>query len=151
MLHYIIDGNNLIGKNSNLFRMKDRQLAREKLVFIVDNYFSTRKVKVTICLDGFKNAAISTNHSKIIYSENKTADDIIKHIIESEKNPFNVTVVTSDRNLAQFASVCRCKVISSEEFSKNIKRQPGSAEEENLIKSISKDEIKKLFGEDEKG
>ncbi len=45
MLHYIIDGNNLIGKIKRFssLQKKDKQTAREKLAFYVDRYFIFKK------------------------------------------------------------------------------------------------------------
>ena len=53
MLSYIIDGNNLIGKISSLMSLqkKDKQASREKLVFLLDRYFSQKKANVTLNLD----------------------------------------------------------------------------------------------------
>ena len=42
MRHYVIDGNNLIGKIGSLHKLqnKDKQGSREKLAFILERYFS---------------------------------------------------------------------------------------------------------------
>lgn len=41
MRHYIIDGNNLIGKIASLQKLqkKNKQSSREKLAFILESYF----------------------------------------------------------------------------------------------------------------
>lgn len=149
MLTYIIDGNNLIGKISALMSLqkKDKQASREKLVFMLDRYFSTKKTKVVLHFDGYSNVGINSSKMKIVYSENLTADDRIKKQISQSKNPRNFVVITSDSNLAQFAKVCSCKVISSEEFAAQIQKNNSEADEQakiNLINNV--DEFKKLFG-----
>ncbi|MGE5679601.1 MAG: NYN domain-containing protein [Bacillota bacterium] len=148
MKHYIIDGNNLIGKIKTLFLLqkKDGQASREKLVLFLESFFHDKKAKISLCFDGFPQLAIRTSKIKIYYSENKPADDIIKNLIENSKNPKVLVVVSSDHNLMQFARVCHCEVKSSEEFSKEIAERKLSDEEDEKKKSISNDEVKKLFG-----
>ena len=149
MKHFIIDGNNVIGKINSLKRIqeKDKQQSRLKLAFLIDNYFQNKNVKVTIHFDGYANEPIKLNNCKIKYSKNHTADDNIKHQIETSSNPKNITIVTSDNNLRQFAKVCSCYLQSSEEFAINLK-QKGKDDEADKIDRMSKDinGFKKLFG-----
>ena len=69
MQKFIIDGNNLIGKIRELQRLqkKDKQAAREKLVLIIERYFSRKKVKISLHFDGFQNTPISISSAKIHY------------------------------------------------------------------------------------
>ncbi len=146
---YIIDGNNLIGKISAIknLQKKDKQKSREKLAFIVDNYFSNKKSKVYLHFDGHPNAAIKINNAKIIYSENVSADIKIKNQVGKSKNPRNLIVVTSDKNLAEYARVCSSTVIKSEDFATKILHRKNDDEEKRKINSMSNtDEFKKLFG-----
>ena len=147
MIHYIIDGNNLIGKDSflNKLQRKEKQSSREKLVLILDRYFINKKANVTLHFDGYPNETIRSNKARVIYSENRTADEKIKYQIEHLKSNKNTTVVTSDNNLAQFAKVCGCKVVASEEFLKIIRDSKSGDDEEKRIKEISNQEILKLF------
>lgn len=149
MLNYIIDGNNLIGKISSLMQLqkKDKQASREKLVNILDRFFSSKKAHVTLHFDGHPGLGINSSKLKIVYSENQTADERIKKQIAQSKSPKSIIVITSDSNLAQFAKVCSSTVILSENFAAEIKKN--SAEEDELakIKAIDNvDEFKKLFG-----
>ena len=53
MRHFIIDGNNLMGKIPSLYKLqkKDGQSSREKLAFILESYFMNKKNnKVNECL-----------------------------------------------------------------------------------------------------
>ncbi|MGE5402198.1 MAG: NYN domain-containing protein [Ignavibacteriales bacterium] len=148
MRHYLVDGNNLIGKIKTLRKLQSKsgQASREKLAFMVDRYFSNKNAKVTIYFDGFRELAINTAKARIQYSDKRTADDLIRFQIEAEHNPRLITLITSDSNLAEFARVCRCEVIQSEEFAAELQK-PGSAdEEEEKKKGIRDDEIKRLFG-----
>lgn len=149
MLHYIIDGNNLIGKISLLKKIqaKDKQGSREKLSFLLENYFRDKKARISLHLDGFENEPIRRNKLKIIYSEKKTADDKIKKEIEIAKNPKLITVISSDRSVAEFAKVCGCSVISSEEFGKDIMKRGEGDDEKRKVDEMKNevDFFKKLF------
>ena len=149
MKHFIIDGNNIIGKIPALKKLqaKDRQMSREKLAIMLQRYFGKRNAKVSLHFDGYPKDEIKILKAKIKYSKNFTADEMIKKEIEDSKNPKNLVVITSDLNLKDFARKCSCKIISSEEFSKQID-SPSSAEEESKrIQELNNpEECKKLFG-----
>ncbi len=149
MLNYIIDGNNLIGKISSLMQLqkKDKQASREKLVNILDRFFSNKKAHVTLHLDGHSGLGINSTRMKIVYSENQTADERIKKQIAQSKSPRNIIVVTSDSNISQFAKVCSSNVILSEIFAAEIRKNNFEEDEQSKIKAIDNvDEFKKLFG-----
>jgi len=149
MLHYIIDGNNVIGKIPTLKKLqaKDRQMSREKLAFMFQRYFGKRNAKVSLHFDGHPKDVIKISKVKITYSNNLTADEMIKKEIETSNNPRNLVVITSDSNLKDFARKCSCKIISSEEFSKQINSPLSTEEESARIKELDNpEEFKKLFG-----
>ena len=126
---------------------KDKQASREKLVYMLDRYFSNKKANVSLHLDGHPNSKINSSKMKIIYSENKTADDKIKKQISQSNSPRNLIVVTSDSNLAQFAKVCSCIVNSSDNFAAEINKSVRNLDEQSKIDSMNNiDEFKKLFG-----
>ena len=77
MKQYIIDGNNLIGKIPSLksVQKKDKQGSREKLAFMIDNYFNQKNAKVFLHFDGYPKESIRINNASVVYSENLTADD----------------------------------------------------------------------------
>lgn len=128
---------------------KDKQASREKLVYMLDRYFTNKKANVTLHFDGHPNSKINSSKMKIVYSENQTADDKIKKLISQSKSPRNLIVITSDLNLAQFAKVCSCTVISSDHFAAEINKYIGNLDEQSKIDSMNNiDEFKKLFGAD---
>ena len=149
MKHYIIDGNNLIGKIPAIkkFQKSRKQTSREKLAFLLGRYFSNQKNSVSLYFDGHIKETIKISGVKIKYSGSKTADEKIKLEIEKSKNPRNIIVVTSDNNVAEFARVCSCQVIKSEDFTKNLSTRSSSDEEQSRIDQINNsEEFKKLFG-----
>lgn len=150
MKHYIIDGNNLIGKVKNLSALqnKDKQSAREQLVFLLQNYFAVKKVKLSLHFDGFENTRLNIQHGKIIYSGSRTADEKIKEQISSVKNRKEIIVVTSDNGIRDFAKVCGCTLNSSEEFYKDFSSKNEVNEEEKRIREINDvEEFKRLFND----
>lgn len=148
MRHYIIDGNNLIGKIAVLQKLqnKNKQSSREKLAFILESYFlGKQNIKISLHYDGFPGQSIKVQNIRIIYSGKRTADDEIKSQIEREKNSRNLIVVSSDLNLKEFARVCGCAWRSCEDFSRDIMNRSPDDEEKRKIDEMSNDEFKKLF------
>jgi len=148
MKKYIIDGNNLIGKIRSLvvLQRKDKQAPREKLAHLVERYFSNKKVEVILNFDGFANQKISVSKIKLVYSDKISADEKIKKQIEAERNKRNVVVISSDNNVREFAQVCGCEIISSEDFGKEIAKSPNADDEDSRIKAMDDiNTFKKLF------
>ncbi|MFH1195493.1 MAG: NYN domain-containing protein [bacterium] len=141
--HYVIDGNNLIGKMSQ--SGKRNTSSREQLVLKLDRYFHQKKVNVSLHFDGFEKETISATKIRIFYSQKRTADALIKNEIENHNSSKSICVVTSDFNLMEFARVCSCKVKKSEEFANELKDNIDRDNEEEKIKSISNEEMRKLF------
>ena len=112
----------------------------------MDRYFISKKAKVSLHFDGFENLPIKTQRIKIIYSENKSADQKIKQQIEDSKSPKQIVVVSSDNNIKEFARVCSSKIITSEDFAAEIQKEKNGNEEADRIKSIDDvEEFKKIF------
>lgn len=142
---YIIDGNNLIGKIADLKKM-DKKSVREALAFKLERYFHNKKIEVLLHFDGFENEVINRSGIKIIYSNNKTADDNIRDEISNSKNPKLLTLVSSDHALQDYARKNSCSVITSENFNRDMNKLPNVDKEDSLIKGIDNDEMMKLFG-----
>jgi predicted RNA-binding protein with PIN domain len=148
MKKYIIDGNNLIGKIQSLANLqkKDKQASRERLAHLVDRYFANKKVEVILNFDGFADQKIRVSKAKLVYSDKISADEKIKKQIEAEKNKRNVIVISSDNNVREFAKVCSCDIVSSEDFGKEITKSQNADDEESRIKAMDDiDTFKKLF------
>jgi predicted RNA-binding protein with PIN domain len=147
--HYIIDGNNLIGKIKSLHQLqkKNKRQSREKLAFLLGRYFNKKKASVNLHFDGFENDAIKVSGIKIYYSGSITADEKVKQEIQGSKNSKNIVLVTSDTNLAEFGRVCSCQVVKSEQFAMQLQSENSVDEEQLKINSINNTEdFKKLFG-----
>lgn len=149
MIHYIIDGNNLIGKIPSLKKLhsQDKQSSRSGLVSILNSYLAGKKVNISLHLDGFKNTPLTISIGKIIYSDKQTSDIKIREEIEGSKNPKLITLISSDYSLVQYARLNSCTIILSNEFWKMINRSNERNEEKNIVKSLEgeKNYFKKLF------
>jgi predicted RNA-binding protein with PIN domain len=152
---YIIDGYNVIHKIPDIKELMetDLQSAREKFVFLLDNYFSAKNILVYLVFDGCNDISTFNIHStpriRVLFSKrNQKADILIKILTDERKNKALTTVVSSDHEVYQYGKVSRCKVMKSEDFIKKIKAK--SFDYENTIKSrtLSQNEIelwKQLF------
>lgn len=153
MIHYIIDGNNLIGKIPRLkeLHLKNKQLSRSELVTILNSYFAGKKISLTLHLDGFKNLPLNFSKGKIVYSDSQTSDAKIRDEIARSKNPKLITLVSSDRSLAEFARVNSSTVIKAEEFFGLLNRSNEKNEEIQAAKNLEseKDFFKRAFRIDE--
>ncbi len=148
MLHYIIDGNNVIGKIPELFRLqkRDKQRSREQLVFLLQRYFSNKKINLTLHFDGFQNAPLALSKGKIVYSESRSADSLIKENIERIKNRKNIILVTSDNELINFGKACGCTIISSKDFGTMLTKKNAIDEEKSRTEEINDvEEWKRIF------
>lgn len=149
MLHYIIDGNNLIGKIDSLRRLQKNQKieARHKIAIMLERYFANKKSKITLHFDGFINEEINVTSIKIVYSEKTTADSLIKQQIEKSKNPRRIILISSDIELQKFARACSCSVLSSNEFIQTLKNDSAQNEEDRRINELNNpEEFKNIFG-----
>lgn len=145
MRHYIIDGDNLIGKISKL--RSAPIVARQNLVKLLNNYFSSTSNNLTLFFDGYEKDFYALSKGRIEYSQNKTADFRIRKLIENTTNPKNLTVISSDNEVFNFAKVCSCESIKSEDFASILANHKSTKDDEQrIISAISINEIKDMFG-----
>lgn len=148
MKKFIIDGNNLIGKIKTLvpFKEKEKQILQNKLTYMIDRHFANKKVDIFLYFDGFAGEKINVSKIKIVFSGGSTADEKIKKQIESEKNKRTLVIVSSDNEIRNFAKVCGCEILSSEEFGKELLKGSHISSEEQKISAIDDVSMfKKLF------
>ncbi len=126
MIHVIIDGYNLIRQVPGLVRHERESLevARQKLITQLSEYKKIKRHKVTVVFDGalnlsefaaeFVEAGIHVSFSPLT----RTADDIIKEMVEAEKT--RALVVSSDRAVQRAAELNGATVIAAPEFYKRL-------------------------------
>ncbi len=115
----LIDGYNLLG-----IYHSDLAAARRNLITLLSKYRAIRGHSITVVFDAYRGMAPKGRQMKeggirIIYTPAaKKADDVIKEIILREKRYF--VVISSDRQVADFAWSKGCVPVRSEDFLKRL-------------------------------
>lgn len=122
-MHIIVDGYNLIRQSVSLRLYERRGLdeGRKELVKRLSLYNRERGHRITVIFDGWQGGSIQEERDRyggvgIIYSRlGEKADDVIKRMVQTNRGE-DIIVVTSDRDVALFASHRGKAVISAPEF-----------------------------------
>lgn len=138
MNHYIIDGNNLIGKIKflNASKKNDKQSSREGLVNLLNGFFAGKKCNLTLHLDGHANTPLHLSKGKIVYSEKHTSDFFIRGEIDNSKNRKQIILVSSDFSLMNYAKVNSSSVVKSEDFAKQLQTKGEVNIETSAVKEL---------------
>ncbi|MGD9052877.1 MAG: NYN domain-containing protein [Desulfobacterales bacterium] len=125
-LHIIIDGYNLIRQSASLSRLDEQDilLGREALM---DKLAAYRKIKhhpITVVFDGQNSPALAQQRRRqkgisIRFSPKRTsADEVIKRMACRERE--KAMVVSSDRDVIDYAAACGAATISAQQFEAKI-------------------------------
>jgi len=147
MRHFLIDGNNLLGKLSvreKSFR-PENPASRELLTIRLRDFFREKNDSVTLFFDGHESEKINGEKIKIVYSDKREADALIREKIERTKNRKTLVIVSSDNQIRNFARVCSSETILSEEFASQISRREAATTEDKIPPSTDKEFFLKLF------
>lgn len=124
-LQYVIDGYNVI--NHPFFALRRNKKIRDQrdaLISLIEERRLTGspKNKTTVVFDGYPNPS-DTRHSsnneegvKIVFSREESADEKIKMLVESSRNPKTIVVVTDDRQIQSSVKFLNAQVIGVEDF-----------------------------------
>lgn len=154
-LHYIIDGYNLIHAIPSLKKTlaHNGESARELLIHSVAQLTHKKKFRCTIVFDGVapNNSVKQSVHAPVhvIFSSPINADSKIKQMIEQSKNRSLLVIISSDREIMNFAKVCSCQTHTSNYFA-NLLSETNDTVTEKSDAPLSKsqiDEWLKIFGE----
>jgi predicted RNA-binding protein with PIN domain len=147
----IIDGNNLIGSSPDI-SLGD-PLAREKMLQLIKNYQKNKNTNLIIVFDGKPDSIYHDQSSEeklsVVYPGfGYSADDEIKKILSGYSDYKTVTLVSSDRELKDYAKKMGAKTINSIEFYfelKKVYRISGNRQEKlkRIHGTISKQEVEK--------
>jgi predicted RNA-binding protein with PIN domain len=124
-LHFILDGYNVI-KNSEIFfphKLKDQRSALIKFIQEKRPCGSLNN-KVSIIFDAkkaelnfFEQKALNKKpNMEVIFTNNESADEKIKTMVDNSHNPRKIIVVSDDRDIQFFIKACGAYSMSSEEF-----------------------------------
>jgi predicted RNA-binding protein with PIN domain len=139
---YIIDGNNLIGSSPDI-PLED-PAARRKIIEIVRKFQENKKNSVIIVFDGEPDDAAVyrqplTEKFTVVYPGfGDSADDEIKRILNRYNYFKDVVLVTSDRELRDYARKKGARIINSIEFHYELKRYyRAQGKKEDTLKRIT--------------
>jgi len=156
--HFIIDGYNVIHTIPSLKKLlaHDGGQAREQFGYLASRLTYRKKIRCTIVFDGARPPEIhpAPSHSPvhIIYSAPLSADAKIKSMIDQSKNRSLLVVVSSDREILDYARVCACTTHTSKYFSNLLFEEAGQGEEKDAtaLSRTQIDEWLRIFGEAKK-
>jgi len=121
-VHIIIDGYNLIRQSAELSRLdrRDLQEGREALLDMLAAYKKIKRHQITVVFDGTDDYSLYRQRDqskgiRVLFSRRgETADTVIKRMADKEKE--GALVVSSDRDVAEFAASRKAATISSPDF-----------------------------------
>jgi uncharacterized protein len=155
--YLVIDGYNVILRPSGVKPGTALWQARRDLINKLISFSAKRQMQVVIIFDG-QNEKISIKESfspqvQVLFSHPpEKADEYIKRWIQSHPPMKNITVVTSDNAIAQFARSCSCSLWPVEVLKKRLNALSQISYDEKFGSALSASEIEewmKLFGMDD--
>lgn len=136
----IIDANNVIHKDVQLKALFNKDKEAAQLALIEKVKAGSKPVeKIIYVFDGHGRSS----NSSVIYSGNKTADDIIRTRIENLSDVKKLVIVSSDNGITGLARVCGCTVKSSESFLNEISIKKSITSGKNINQNYIYDKTEK--------
>jgi predicted RNA-binding protein with PIN domain len=155
LLHYLVDGYNVIHAIPTLKRLlaHDAFSAREQLILHIARLTLKHKFRCTVVFDGLRspNAPQTALHSPVhvVFSGKASADTHLRSMIEKSGTPAHVVVVSSDREITDFARACSCTTYTSTRFAQMLfaEEERGEEKEQAVLSKQQIEEWLKIFGE----
>ena len=155
MLWYIIDGYNVIHK---INEVKKSASPRQEFIYYIrrNNLTGSLNNKVTVVFDGGPHYEefIAEKQFTIMFSQDKTADELIKDRIARAKNKKQIVVVSDDREIREAARREGTQILRTKEFL--IRKKKAQKESATPRKQISlsmqeeiTEELRKVWLSDE--
>ncbi len=151
-MHILIDGYNLIRQSIRLRRFERQSLeaGRKALIAWLSQYHSRKNHRITIVFDGWISGPAQEERDysagiHIIYSSRGVkADDVLKRITASCDE--EILVVSSDREIASYATRRGKAALSSPEFESIVDRQLAEPADDDLADMKEDDEEENRSG-----
>lgn len=142
----LVDGYNLVYQFPELRRMleRDREGARKGLLVRLGSYTHEKNIQVVVVFDGdgrLLRDPESYSGIRVVFSKSpEKADPMIKKMIEEHQRS-DLTVVSSDREIASYARLCGVKAVSSRQFAHKIFKERKREAEKKFDHSLSREEL----------
>ncbi|MEO8211252.1 MAG: NYN domain-containing protein [bacterium] len=136
----LIDSNNLLHKVphlKNLF-IKDKEGAQLALIESVKAN-SNKNEKIIFVFDGFS----KIKKTNVIFSNNISADEVMRKQIENFPDYKKLKVVSSDSGITDLARVCGCEVQKSEDYWNELNKNSSLFEGKNVNQNYIYDKPEK--------
>ncbi len=136
----IIDGNNLIHKVPHLKNLfaKDKESAQVSLIETINTRLK-RNEKAVFVFDGHG----SVKKSSVTFSNDITADELIRKKIESFADHKKLKIISSDNNITGLAKMCGAEIQKSEDFWNEINKTNSVTAGKNINQNYIYDEKEK--------
>jgi predicted RNA-binding protein with PIN domain len=121
MTRWIVDGMNVIGSRPTGW-WRDRPGAMRDLVAQLETFAAGEEGGVTVVFDG-KPFDLESNRVEVLFASRRgpdAADDDIAAIVESDEAPGELSVVTSDGDLARRVTGAGAAVVGAGEFRRRL-------------------------------
>lgn len=128
MLHFIVDGYNLIYRIKGIKKQQPLINRRRILIGRLEKFklsMSPRN-RVTVVFDGKEDVYSLTKPSgiiEVVFSKLTNADEVIKKMVCSAKAVKNIVVVTDDREIINYIKKLGAKHIAGDSFLKGIEKK----------------------------
>ncbi|HNW60787.1 MAG TPA: NYN domain-containing protein [bacterium] len=155
-MHIIVDGYNVLLRGYHRSRVAAAELEQQREAVIRKHagYAASRSIRITLVFDGQEGVGPSAGSTggkvKVLFSRPpENADAMIKRLAQTQKQPRDVVVVTSDQPLARFVRSCGCQVLSSEAWRQKLEqgRDEDLQEKHGGVNDLDLDAWMQLFGE----
>lgn len=150
---YIIDGHNLIGQmpDISLAELDDEQRLIELLQDFCNRHGRIAEVYFDNAPPGVPRARTYGRLTAYFTRSGKSADQaIFERLHRLGKEARNWTVVSSDRQVQAMAKAARAKILSSNEFARQLKRSNIATEttypEKGRLAELDSDEVERWLG-----
>ena len=149
MLQYIIDGFNVVHKIPSLKRSVTPRV--DLIHYIKKNRLTgSQNNKITVVFDGAPSQEIISEHGfKVIYSDRRSADDLIIEQIKKTKNASQLIVVSDDRQIRDCAKTHRAKSLKVLDFiTPKRSTKPKEKEKKDISYTLQKeitDQMRKIW------
>ncbi|MBI4400556.1 MAG: NYN domain-containing protein [Nitrospirae bacterium] len=156
-MHVIIDGYNLLGARGQVGSRAglDSEAARERLLRDLAAYRQHKAHPLTVVFDGWQQGVGAERHEyragvEVVYSRRgERADQVIQRLAAEYGR--DCAVVSSDREVADFAKAHGAFVISAVEFDSRLRTRPAPVSRAGLAQKDAADEELPRRHPDKKG
>jgi predicted RNA-binding protein with PIN domain len=152
MRHYVLDGHNILHRGALVKQsIKARiDLAMNALILRCQRIVTGKQSTCSVFFDGAPPGNVDKNikNVHVAFSYDRSADSLIKSLIERSKNPRNLIVVSDDAEIQRFARAYSCTIQSVSVFlSGTFRSEDREMNEKTIPDNISIEEWLRLFNE----